>query len=108
MAAGARGAVHLAQGDAAGALPYLRQAQQAWQQIEAPIEVAELRLRLANAHRALGDDDAALMEVRAARDTFERLGARPAAEKAGELMGQLAASAGEAERVGRAVMFTDI
>jgi len=108
IAAGARGAVRLAQGDAAGALPDLRRAQQAWQQIDAPFEVAELRLVLARAHRALGDEDAALMEARAARDTLARLGARPAAERAAALLGELAPSSERQERVRRAFMFTDI
>jgi len=108
MAAGARGAVLLAQGDAAAALPELRRAQQAWQQIDAPYEVAELRLSMARAQRALGDGDAALMEARAARDTFSRLGARPAAERAAALLGELAPSTARQERVRRAFMFTDI
>jgi class 3 adenylate cyclase len=108
MADGVRGAVRLAQGDAAGALPDLRRAQQAWQQIDAPYQMAEARLLLARAHQALGDEDAAVMEGRAARDAFERLGARPAAGTAGELLGHLAASAERPERVGRAFMFTDI
>ncbi|MGH2546627.1 MAG: tetratricopeptide repeat protein, partial [Actinomycetota bacterium] len=63
IVAGVRGAVGLARGDAASALPDLRRAQQAWQQIDAPHEVATLRLLLAEAHRALGDEDAALMEA---------------------------------------------
>ena len=108
MAAGARGAVRLARGDPASALPDLRRAQQAWQQIDAPLEVAELRFQLAHAHRALGDEDSARMEARAARDTFERLGARPAAERAAALLGELAPATGPAERVGRTFMFTDI
>jgi class 3 adenylate cyclase len=108
MAAAVRGAVQLAEGDAAGALPNLRRAQQTWRQIDAPYEVAELRLQLAQAHRATGDDDSALMEARAARDTFERLGARMAAERAAALLGELAPSSEKAERVGRAFMFTDI
>jgi class 3 adenylate cyclase len=108
IAAGVRGAVRLAGGDAAAALPDLRKAQQTWQQIDAPYEVAELRLLLAKAHRSLGDEDAALMEARAARDTLERLGARPAAERAATLLGELAPSAERPERVGRTFMFTDI
>jgi class 3 adenylate cyclase len=108
VAAGVRGAVQLAQGDAGGALPDLRRAQQAWQKIDAPYEVAELRLLLARAQRALGDDDGALMEARAARDTLERLGARPAAERAAALLGELAPSTERQERVERAFMFTDI
>jgi len=108
FAAGARGAVRLARGDPASALPDLRRAQQAWQQIDAPLEVAELRLQLAHAHRDLGEEDAARMEARAARDTFERLGARPAAERAAALLGELAPARGPAERVGRTFMFSDI
>ncbi|MGH2657640.1 MAG: adenylate/guanylate cyclase domain-containing protein [Actinomycetota bacterium] len=108
IAVGARGAVRLAQGDPASALPDLRRALQAWQQIDAPHEVAELRLQLAHAHRALGDDDAARMEARAARVTLERLGARPAAERAAALLGELSPARGPAERVGRTFMFTDI
>jgi class 3 adenylate cyclase len=108
IAAGARGAVRLAQGDAAGALPDLRRAQQTWRQIDAPYEVAELCLLLAKTHQALGDEDAAVMEARSARDTFERLGARPAAEQAAALLGELTPSTERQERVGRAFMFTDI
>ena len=108
IAAGVRGAVRLAQGDASAALPELRRAQQAWQQIDAPYEVAELRLLMAKAHRALGDEDAALMEARSARDTFARLGTRLAAERAAALLGELAPQTERLERVRRAFMFTDI
>ncbi|HEV8571575.1 MAG TPA: adenylate/guanylate cyclase domain-containing protein [Actinomycetota bacterium] len=108
VAAGVRGAVRLAQGDAAGALPDLRRAKQTWRQIDAPYEVAELCLLLARTHRALGDEDTAIMEARSARDTFERIGARPAAERAASLLGELAPSTERQERVGRAFMFTDI
>jgi class 3 adenylate cyclase len=108
IASGVRGAVRLAGGDPAGALGDLQLARQAWQEIEAPYEVAGLRLLMARAHRALGDDVASLMEARAARDVFERLGARPAAEAAAALAGELAGAASPLERVTRALMFTDI
>ena len=108
IAEGVRGAVRLARGDAQGALPDLRRAQRAWHQIDAPYEVAEVRLLLAQAYRRLGDDDAAVMEARAARDAFERLGARPAAERAATLLGELAPSGAGLDRVSRAFMFTDI
>jgi class 3 adenylate cyclase len=108
IATGARGAVRLAREDASGALSDLRRAQEVWRRIEAPLEIAELRLLAAGAHRALGDRDAALMEARAARDTFERLGARPDAELAAALVGELAPPTERPERVGRAFMFTDI
>ena len=108
IAAGARGAVRLAQGDAAGAMADLERARQAWQEIDAPYEVAELRLLLAKAHAALGDPDAAAMEARTARDMFERLGAKSAAEAADRLVGQFAGPLEAPDRVRRAFMFTDI
>src|SRR4029453_5247324 len=80
LAAGVRGAVRLAQGDAAGALPELRRAQRGWQEVEAPYEVAEVRVLLAKAFRELAEEEAAIMEMGAAKAAFERLGARPAAE----------------------------
>jgi class 3 adenylate cyclase len=107
-AAGARGAARLAQGDPTGALHHLQRARQAWQEVEAPFDVAATRMLLAQAHQAMGDTEAALMEARAARATFERLGARPAAERAGELVGKLAPRAEPTKRVGRTFMFTDI
>jgi class 3 adenylate cyclase len=108
IAVGARGAVRLARGDAAGALSDLRRAQEVWRRIEAPQEVAELRLLSARAHQALEDREAAVMEARAARDAFERLGARPSAERAAALLGEVAPQAERPERVGRTFMFTDI
>ncbi|HEX6208119.1 MAG TPA: adenylate/guanylate cyclase domain-containing protein [Actinomycetota bacterium] len=107
-AACVRGAVLLARGDAAGALPELREAREGWGQVEAPYEAAEVRLLLAKAHRALGNEDAAHLEARAARAAFEQLGARWAAEEAGRVLGTLASGAAPPERVRRAFMFTDI
>jgi class 3 adenylate cyclase len=108
LAAGVRGEVRLARGDAQGALGDLRQAQRGWQEVDAPYEVADVRMVLARALRELGDQDAALMEARAARAGFEQLGARPAAEAAGELVGELSAAEQTPERVRRAFVFTDI
>jgi class 3 adenylate cyclase len=107
IAAGARGAVRLAQGDAAAAISELRRAQRGWQQVDAPYEVADLRLLLARAHRELGDQEAAVLEARAARDALARIGARPAAERAAALLGELA-PAERPERATRTFMFTDI
>jgi class 3 adenylate cyclase len=106
-ASAAMGAVLLAEGDAAGALPELRRAKEAWERTGAPYDVAELRVLLARAHRALGDDDSATMEARSARQAFERLGAARAAEAAADLVRELAPEPG-GERVTRAFMFTDI
>jgi class 3 adenylate cyclase len=103
-----RGALRLAQGDAEGALAELRRARQGWQEVDAPYEVAEVRVLLGKAFRAMGADEAAVLELKAARTTFERLGARPPAEATGLLLGELSAAAGTPERVSRAFMFTDI
>ena len=77
LSAQARGAVDLAGGDAALALRALRQAQHAWQVLDAPYEAARARVLVALCCRALDDADAAAMELDAARSTFERLGAAP-------------------------------
>jgi ATP/maltotriose-dependent transcriptional regulator MalT len=75
MAAHARGTVLLAEGDAQGAVAPLRLAFQIWQQAGAPYIAARIRTELACACRALGDEDGARLELDAARDVFERLGA---------------------------------
>ena len=66
LAAQARGAVALADGDAATALPELRQAWRAWQELEAPYESATTRVLIAGACLALGDGDAYTLELEAA------------------------------------------
>ena len=77
MAAHARGAVELAEGDAHAALGSLRRAFEVWQQIEAPYEAARVRVLVGLACRALGDDDGGGLELDAARAVFEQLGAAP-------------------------------
>jgi DNA-binding CsgD family transcriptional regulator len=77
IAAGARGAVLLAQGEAAAALRVLRHSLEVWQVVGAPYETARVRSLIGRACRALADDDGAELEFAAARATFENLGARP-------------------------------
>ncbi|HEX7050743.1 MAG TPA: LuxR C-terminal-related transcriptional regulator [Longimicrobiales bacterium] len=77
MVAHARGAIDLAAGDAMAALVALRQAWQGWTDLEAPYEAARVRVLVATACRALGDEDTASLELEAARDAFEALGAAP-------------------------------
>jgi DNA-binding CsgD family transcriptional regulator len=77
MVAHARGSVELAAGEAGAALVPLRRAWEVWQELEAPYEVARVRVLVAMACRALGDTDTAELELEAARDTFEALGAEP-------------------------------
>jgi ATP/maltotriose-dependent transcriptional regulator MalT len=69
------GAVQLARGQVVSALPALRLACQLWHELDAPYEVARTRVLLAEAYRALDDEDAAVRECSAARASFERLGA---------------------------------
>jgi ATP/maltotriose-dependent transcriptional regulator MalT len=77
ISAHAEGAVELADGDAQAALLALRRAWQVWQELEAPYEVARVRVLLGLACRALGDDDTAALELEAARGVFAQLGAAP-------------------------------
>ncbi len=77
MVAQARGAVELSEEDAPDALVSLRHAWQAWQELEAPYEGARARELVGLACRALGDDDAAALELDAARAVLSELGAAP-------------------------------
>jgi DNA-binding NarL/FixJ family response regulator len=76
LRAHAAGQLRMADGDAQAALSLLRRAWTLWQQIDAPYEAARTRIQVSAACRALGDDDAARMELDAARTVFEQLGAR--------------------------------
>ena len=107
-AARVRGAVGLARDDAASALPHLQEARKRWQELDAPFEVAEVRVLIGRAFRATSDEDAAVAELRAACAAFDRFGAQLAAAAARELLGEVAAGAAAPERVTRAFMFTDI
>ena len=91
MVAHARGAVDLAEGDARAALVSLRQAARAWQELGAPYDAARVRVDVALACRALGDDDAATLELDSARAVFERLGAAPDLARLDELTARAAA-----------------
>jgi DNA-binding NarL/FixJ family response regulator len=77
LAADAAGAVLLADGDAGDALGALRRALGTWQELEAPYEAARTRVLLGIACRRLGDEDAAALELEAARTVLEGLGAGP-------------------------------
>jgi DNA-binding CsgD family transcriptional regulator/tetratricopeptide (TPR) repeat protein len=86
IAAQARGAVDLAEGDAQAALGSLRRAFEVWQRIEAPYAAARVRVLIGLVCRALGDEDGAGLEIDAARSIFERLGATPDLARIGSLM----------------------
>ena len=92
MAAHARGAVELAEGDARAALVALRRAWQLWHELEAPYEAARVQVLAGMACRSLGDDDTAVLELEAARAVFAQLGARPELARVDSVIGPVAAS----------------
>jgi DNA-binding CsgD family transcriptional regulator/tetratricopeptide (TPR) repeat protein len=77
IAAHARGAVELASGNVAEALVALRGAGRVWQQLGAPYEAARARELVGVSCRELGDEEAAALELDAARTVFVELGAAP-------------------------------
>lgn len=85
-AAQASGATHLAAGEPVLALAELRTAAAIWQRLEATHHAAQVRLLIGLACRYLGDDDAAGMEIEAARQAFQHLGAIPDLDRLRELV----------------------
>jgi DNA-binding CsgD family transcriptional regulator len=77
MAAQARGAVFVAEGNHRAAIEPLRHAFGTWQRAKAPYIAARIRVLLGRALFSLGDDDSAALERAAARKVFEELGAAP-------------------------------
>jgi len=82
----ARGVVLLAERDSASAVSPLRDAVRRWHAIGAPYEAARARASLAEAYEAVGESDAAVLELEAALTIFERLGAAAAARRATALL----------------------
>ena len=104
----AMGRVLLAEGDPAGAATEFRAAIRDWREVAAPYEIAKGRALLARALRALDDDEAADLELQAALDEFQRLGAKPDATSAEK---ELRASADRRSgpiTTRKTFMFTDI
>ena len=77
MAGHARGSVSLSEDDPRGALEPLRKSLEIWQRLEAPYLAARVRVLLARACRALGDEDGCHLECEAAAAAFRQLGAAP-------------------------------
>ncbi|MEU6166535.1 LuxR C-terminal-related transcriptional regulator [Streptomyces tanashiensis] len=86
MADTARGAVALAEARPESALRLLRRALGGWLELRVPYEAAQVRMLLAAADRAVGDEEAARLELGAAHAVFERLGAVPDARRAAALL----------------------
>jgi DNA-binding CsgD family transcriptional regulator len=85
-AAHAGGVAALAAGHAAGAVGALRDAWAAWQEVNAPYEIAQVRAWLGLAYRTLGDEDGAQLEFDAAQQIFEQLGAAFPSPRIAELL----------------------
>lgn len=94
LAGRVRGAVELAEGDAASASVSLRDAFAVFQRLGAPYLAARVRAQLACAFQALGDEDGALFEIEAARRAFEQLGAKADAAAIDALRARAAAPPG--------------
>lgn len=71
----AHGAVRLAEDDVATALVSLRRACRMWRALQAPYDTARARALVGTACRRLGDEEAARLELDAARRGFTELGA---------------------------------
>jgi DNA-binding NarL/FixJ family response regulator len=87
VAARTAGLVRLADDDPAGALAALRRAAARWRTLNAPFEAARDRVAIAAACRALGDEETAVVELAAAREVFDRLGAIPDRQRVDALSG---------------------
>lgn len=88
MAVTAEGTVALGQGEAAAALPLLREAFRRWRELRAPYEAARAAVSLGRVYRALGDEDAAGRELEFARSEFEHLGATTDRDLVAGVMGE--------------------
>lgn len=77
LAAHVQGMVLLAEADPRSALVSLRRAWTGWRELEAAYEAAQVRVLIARACQALGDEDGAKLELSAARAVFVSLEAQP-------------------------------
>ena len=101
----ASGRLALSESRADDAVPELRRGVRLWSEIDVPYEAAQARELLAAAYADLGDQDAAELELTAARASFERIGA----ERATRRVAALLSTAGTAPHAAvRTFMFTDI
>ena len=85
-AAHAAGAVALAAGAPREGVAHLSEALELWREVAAPYEMARVRTLIGSAYAALGDEEGARMELDAALEVFEQLGARPSVEGVGAVL----------------------
>ena len=101
------GTVLAAEDQPADAIAELRAAVRDWTDAEMPFETAQARCVLAAAYRAAGDEASAKLELRSAKATFERIGARGAVERCEALI-RAGEQRSSGRRLERTFMFTDI
>jgi class 3 adenylate cyclase len=107
------GALQLAEGEAAEAAKKLKRSWRLWTQADLPYEAAKARLAYGAALRAEGDEDAALLEIAAAKTAFHKLGAQLDFRRALDMLGDevsesLAMASPPGARMVKTFMFTDI
>ncbi len=102
------GAVALHEGKAQEALDTLNRSWLIWRDSDMPYESAKARVLLGMARRAVGDETGATLELRAARSTFEKLGAARDLQHLTQLTGEASTAGSAGSRVTKAFMFTDI
>lgn len=105
-AATARGLLRLAESEPMEAELALRTAVDGWTELDAPYEAAQARRALADALTMRGQHDRARMELRAARASFEQLGASIDLRRLDADLGD--ATRPDAVRTLKAFVFTDI
>ena len=103
----AGGLLALVEDDPETASRHLREARDQWSSVAAPYESAKAEVALAEADLMRGDRDEAAAQLRTARATFERLGAKLDARRAADLEERLRRG-GTPSRTVRTFLFTDI
>jgi class 3 adenylate cyclase len=104
----AKGELLLGEDRPSEASPILGRSWRLWLEHDLPYESARARLRYAEAIAAEGDAATAVMDLRAARTVFARLGATLDLQRVDALLGTERTPAASSERVTRTFMFTDI
>ena len=102
----AHGRLELAEARLDAAVRTFDRAWRSWQEIDLPFESARARMLLGVARIEAGDRSTGVLDVKAARSVFERLGARRDLAQADQVLGGETAPA--TVRVTRTFMFTDI
>lgn len=106
-AATCRGSLELAKGEPELAIGHLSDAWRVWGEIDLPYEGARTRSLLGMARAAVGDEEGARLEFRAARSALSRIGAARDVQRLDALLGDEGLRS-PAERLMKTFVFTDI